>query len=146
MPKEKQKSVSVKFPADTIDWIEEERARARPILPASEVVRREFEKGRSGTALEAPVDMAKIEADVSFVLLGRDPEKAIREASEEDAATTQEAASDPVRRAVEAEREACALAALDEIKGKHPQDYHREIGTASRIAKRIRARAEVRRG
>ena len=51
-----------------------------------------------------------------------------------------------VRRAVEAEREACALAALDEIKGKHPQDYHREIGTASRIAKRIRARAEVRRG
>lgn len=48
MPKEKQKSVSVKFPADTIDWIEEERARTRPILPASEVVRREFEKGRAG--------------------------------------------------------------------------------------------------
>ena len=60
MPKEKQKSVSVKFPADTIDWIEEERARARPILPASEVVRREFEKGRSGISA---VDLPALDID-----------------------------------------------------------------------------------
>jgi hypothetical protein len=46
-----------------------------------------------------------------------------------------------VRRAVAEEREACALVALAEIKNKHPQDYCREIGTATRIAKRIRARA-----